>query len=123
MEYIFFDDFKKMDLRIAKIISAERIPSTRALLKLQIDLGSEKRQLVAGLAEYYSPEELVGKLIVVVANLAPRKIRGVESQGMLLATDTDPPVLLTVEKEVPPGSKIRWFLFFFSSWKFFDNII
>jgi len=107
MEYIFFDDFKKMDLRIAKIISAERIPSTRALLKLQIDLGSEKRQLVAGLAEYYSPEELVGKLIVVVANLAPRKIRGVESQGMLLATDTDPPVLLTVEKEVPPGSKIR----------------
>ena len=107
MEYIFFDEFKKIDLRIAKIISAERVPNTRSLLKLNIDLGSEKRQLVAGLAEYYPPEELVGKSIVVVANLAPRKIRGIESQGMLLATDTDPPVLLTVEKDVPAGSKVR----------------
>ena len=72
-----------------------------------LDQGDEQRQLVAGLAEYYKPEELVGKTIIVVANLEPKKIRGLESQGMLLATDTYPPKLLTVEGEVPPGSKIR----------------
>ena len=107
MSYVSFDEFKKMDLRTAKILEAEKVPNTRALLKLKIDLGSEQRQLVAGLAEYYKPEELVGKTIIVVANLEPKKIRGLESQGMLLATDTYPPRLLTVKEDVPPGSRIR----------------
>lgn len=107
MSYVSFDEFKKIDLRVAKILEAEKVPNTRALLKLKIDLGDEQRQLVAGLAEYYKPEELVGKTIIVVANLEPKKIRGLESQGMLLATDTYPPKLLTVEGEASPGSKIR----------------
>ena len=104
---ISFDDFMKVDLRTAKVIKAERVAGTSKLLRLEIDLGAEKRQLVAGLAEYYKPEELEGKTIIIVANLEPKKIRGIESQGMLLATNTYPPKLLTVDGEVPPGTKIR----------------
>jgi len=102
------DEFRKMDLRIAKVISAERIPKTDKLLKLEIDLGEERRTIVAGIAEVYSPEELVGREIVVIANLEPAKIRGVISQGMLLAaTDKDgKPVILRPDKEVDPGSKV-----------------
>ncbi len=106
-ETITFDEFMKIDLRVAKILKAERVPGTSKLLRLEIDLGNEKRQLVAGLAEYYKPEELEGKTIIVVANLEPKKIRGIESQGMLLATDTYPPKLLTVDGEAPAGARIR----------------
>jgi methionyl-tRNA synthetase len=87
---ITYDDFKKLELKVAKILSAEAVPGATKLLKLQIDLGTEQRQIVAGIALAYKPEELVGKSIVVVANLAPAVIRGVESNGMLLAATAKP---------------------------------
>lgn len=103
-----FEDFQKVDLRIGKIIKAEKIEDSEKLLKLNVDFGEEKRQLVAGIAKFYSPESLIGKEIVVVFNLEPKKIRGIESQGMLLAADFGgKPVLLIPEKEVPPGTKIK----------------
>ncbi len=102
------DLFKKIDLRVGVVKSCERIPGTTKLLRLIVDLGElGDRQLVAGIGEYYKPEELVGKYIVVVANLEPKRIRGVVSQGMLLAAESDgKPVLLTVAEPVKPGSKI-----------------
>lgn len=113
-----FDDFKKVDLRVAKIIAAERVEGSDKLLKLQVDLGSElgERQIIAGIGKVYEPESLIGKEIVIVANLEPRTFTlrlssgqvGLESQGMLLAANSeDGPVLLMPEKEVPPGSKIQ----------------
>lgn len=103
-----FDDFKKLDLRIGKVLSAERIQGTDKLIKMEIDLGTEKRQLVAGMAEFLEPNHLVGKELPVVVNLEPKKFRGIESQGMVLAVDVDgEPVLLHPEKEVPPGSIIK----------------
>ncbi len=102
-----FDDFKKIELKVAKIISAEKIEGKDKLLKVQINLGSEERQIVSGIAEYYSPESLVGKEIIVVANLEPRIFGEIESNGMLLATsDNGKIVLLAPESEVAPGSKI-----------------
>ena len=108
MKDINFEEFQKIDLRIGKITEAEKIEGTDKLLKLKVDLGKEKRQLVAGIAKFYQPEDLVGKEIVVVANLEPKNLRGVESQGMLLAADVEgKPVLLKPDQEVPPGTKIR----------------
>jgi len=104
---ISFEDFLKIDIRVGKVISAERVKNSVKLVKLIVDLGLEKRQLVAGIAGYYSPEELIGKNIVVLANLKPKKIMGIESQGMLLAAVVDnKPVLLTTDKDVPPGTKV-----------------
>jgi len=103
-----FEEFKKMDLRVAKVIEVEKLEGTDKLLKLKIDLGQEQRQIVAGIAESYKPEDLVGKEIVIVANLEPKKVFGVESKGMLLAAENkDRVVLLVPEKEVPPGTKIH----------------
>lgn len=102
-----FDEFKKIELRAAKIISAEKIEGSEKLLKLRVDLGDEKRQLVAGIGKAYDPENLIGGEIIVVANLEPRILFGVESQGMLLAAEGERPVLLRPDKEVPPGAKIR----------------
>jgi methionine--tRNA ligase beta chain len=103
-----FEDFQKIDLRVGKVLEAEKVEGSEKLLKLIVDLGSEKRQLVAGIAKYYNPEDLIGKEIVVVANLEPKKLMGIESQGMLLAADVNgEPVILIPEKEVPPGTKIR----------------
>ncbi len=105
---ISFEDFQKIDLRVAKIIEAKRVEGSEKLLKLIVDLGNEKRQLVAGIAKYYRPEDLIGKEIVVVANLEPKKIMGIESQGMLLAANLNgEPVILIPEKEVPPGTKVK----------------
>lgn len=105
---ITFDDFKKLDIRIGKILSAERVIGTDKLLKLEVDLGTERRQLVAGIAGSYAPEQIVGKEIPVLTNLEPRTIRGVESHGMILAADMEgTPVLMHPEKEVPAGSIIR----------------
>ncbi len=104
---ISIDEFQKIDLRTAKVISAEAIPKAKKLLKLQVDLGSEKRQIVAGLAEHYQPADLVGKTVILLANLQPATIRGVESQGMLLAVEgEDGLVVLTPEKSVPPGRRV-----------------
>ena len=104
---ITIDDFKKIDLRVVKIMAAERVEGSDKLLKLQVDMGEEKRQIVAGIGFGYNPEALVGKEIIVVANLEPRAFMGIESQGMLLAASSDFPVLLQPEKEVTPGSVIR----------------
>ena len=109
MENITLADFKKLDLRVAKILSAEKVEGSEKLLRLQIDLGTEKRQLIAGIARDYQPEELIEKEIIVITNLEPRVILGLESQGMLLAatdSETGKIVLLTSEKVVTPGSSI-----------------
>ena len=90
--------------------SAERIPGADKILKLMVDIGEETRQIVAGLAVSYTPEELVGKKVVVVANLAPRKLRGVESNGMIVAAAVGPegkPVICTFAEDVPPGAKLK----------------
>lgn len=114
-ETIQYDDFAKIDLRVATITAAEAHPNADRLLKLQIDLGSEQRQICAGVKAYYEPEALVGRQIIVVANLAPRKIRGEESNGMLLAAsamggengeEIQDVVLLAPGKEVPAGSSV-----------------
>lgn len=106
---ITYDEFDKLDLRVGKVLEAERVPKADKLLKLTVDLGFEKRTILSGIAEYYSPEELVGKLVTVVANLAPRKIRGIESQGMLLMAGNDFGKLYSVgpEKDIEPGSIVK----------------
>ena len=107
-----YDEFAKLDLRVATIIDAENHPNANRLLKLKIDLGGEKRQICAGIKAYYAPDELIGRQIVVVANLAPRKIRGEESNGMLLAAivmeedSVQDIVVLGPSKQVPPGSAV-----------------
>lgn len=107
LEFIDIDTFKKLDLRVGFVKSADRIPGSKKLLKLMINLGNEDRQVVAGLAEWYKPEDLVNKYVIVVANLKPRKLMGVESQGMILATcNKGKPIILTVIEPVEPGSKI-----------------
>ena len=103
-----FEEFMKLDIRIGKIISAEKVEATDKLMKLEVDLGNEKRQLVAGIAEYYNPEEIIGKKTPVLTNLEPKTFKGIESQGMILAVDVNnEPVLLLPEKDVPEGSKVR----------------
>ena len=105
---ISFDDFKKLEIRIGRILSAEKVKETDKLLKLEIDLGTEKRQLVAGIAEFYEPSHLIGRELPVLVNLEPRKIREIESKGMILAIDVNGrPVLLNPDREVPPGSIVR----------------
>jgi methionyl-tRNA synthetase len=106
---IVYDDFDKIDLRVGKVLKAERVPKADKLLKLTVDLGFEQRTILSGIAEYYKPEELVGKLVTVVANLAPRKIRGIESQGMLLMAGNDFGKLYSVgpEQDIEPGSAVK----------------
>jgi methionyl-tRNA synthetase len=108
-QYITIDDFTKVELRVAQILVAERIPKADKLLRLEVDLGYEKRQILAGIAQYYEPEKLIGRKIVIVANLAPRKMRGLESNGMLLAASLEggAPVLAGFLEEVPLGSRLK----------------
>ncbi len=104
---ISIDDFRKVELKIATVKSAEPHPNADKLMVLQIDLGSEQRQICAGIRNHYTPEELVGKQIVVVANLETAKLRGLESQGMLLAASNEGRVIvLTPEKSVLAGAKV-----------------
>jgi methionine--tRNA ligase beta chain len=103
-----FEEFKKIELKVAKIISAEEVEGSEKLLKLKVSLGDEERQILAGIAKKYSSQDLEGKEIILVANLEPRNLMGLESQGMLLAADDEGgPVLIQPEKNVPPGTKIR----------------
>jgi methionyl-tRNA synthetase len=108
-ELITIDDFVKVDLRVAQILVAERIPKADKLLRLEVDLGYEKRQILAGIAQFYTPEQLVGRKIVIVANLAPRKMRGLESNGMLLAASLPDgaPVLAGFLEGVPLGARLK----------------
>ncbi len=108
MDIITYEEFKKLDLRVAVVLKAERVEGTTKLLRLQIDLGTEQRQIVAGVAETYAPEELLGKRFTVIANLKPAVIRGVESQGMLLAGIKDGKAVIPFfDGDIAPGSKVQ----------------
>ena len=104
-----YEEFSKLDIRIGKIVEVEEIPKSKKLIKLMIDIGEENpRQVVAGIKQYYKPEDLVGRQVVVLTNLQPVKLMGVESKGMILAGDIDGrAVLLQPDSEVPPGTKVR----------------
>ncbi|UCH28781.1 MAG: methionine--tRNA ligase subunit beta, partial [Myxococcales bacterium] len=108
-DFIEFDDFMKVDLRVGLVKEAERVEKSKKLLKLTVDAGeSEPRQILAGISEHYAPEDLIGKRVVIVANLKPRKLMGLESQGMVLAaSDDDGLAVLFVDKEVEPGSRAK----------------
>jgi len=103
-----YDDFGKLDLRVAKILTVEKIPGKSRIVKGEIDLGEEKRNVIIGGAEFYETDDLVGKIVIVVTNLVPKKIAGIESNAMLLAADMDgKPFWLTVDDEVALGTKIK----------------
>ena len=105
---ISYEDFTKLDLRVAKIDSVEPIPGKSKIVKGIVDLGEEKRVVIIGGAEFYQPEDLVGKTVIIVANLEPKKLAGIESNAMLLAADVnEKPYWLTVIEEVPLGTKIK----------------
>jgi methionyl-tRNA synthetase len=106
---IAIDDFMKVELRVAKVLAAERVPKSNRLLKLQVDVGTEQRTLVAGIAEAYEPDALVGKSVVVVFNLKPAKLMGIESNGMVLAASPDggKPIVVTFEEAPAPGTRVR----------------
>ena len=107
MEMINFEDFVKIDLRIGKIIEAEKVEVSSKIIKTTVDLGEEKRQILAGIGKFYTPEELINKIVVVVANLSSKKIMGMDSEGMILAVKDDNNLsLLGVDKEIKIGSKI-----------------
>lgn len=110
MSHATFDDWKKLEIKVGKIVSVERVPDADKLYKLLVDIGEvDPRQIVSGIVPYYTVEELQGKLICVITNLAPAKFRGVDSNGMLLAASTEDDekvILLTPEKDIPPGSII-----------------
>jgi methionine--tRNA ligase beta chain len=110
MDPISIDQFKTLDLRVAKILAAERVEGTDRLLELRVDLGTQQRTIVSGIAHFRAPEELVGHSIVIVANLEPAKIRGIESQGMLLAAggraEGEEFSLLTPDRDVAPGTAV-----------------
>ncbi len=108
MSIISYDDFTKLDLRVAKIIETEIIPGKSKIVKGIIDLGNERRTVIIGGAQFYRPEELVDKVVIVIVNLEPKKMAGVESNAMLLAADVDDkPYWLTVNEDVPLGSPIK----------------
>lgn len=112
---ISFDDFSKLELKIGTVLEAEEVEGSEKLIKLKVDLGpapdgagQDIRQILAGVKQWYSPEDLIGKQLVMVANLEPKMMMGLESQGMVLAADSEAgPVFLTVSKEILPGAKIR----------------
>jgi len=102
------DDFFKLDLRMGKILTAEKIEGADKLYKLSVDLGTEVRTICSGVAQFYTPEELVGKVVPIIANLAPRMMRGVSSSGMILMADTAAgPSLLLPLKEVAAGARVK----------------
>jgi methionyl-tRNA synthetase len=106
---ITIDDFMKVDLRVAKVLTAEKVPNSRKLVKMTIDLGAEQRTLVAGIAEAYEPDQLVGRTIVMVFNLKPAKLMGIESNGMVLAASPDggKPTLVGFDQDIPLGTRVR----------------
>src|SRR3989304_3115620 len=99
----------RVDLRVARVLAAERVPKSKKLLKLEVDLGSEERTLVAGIGDAYAPESLVGRTVVVVANLKPAKLMGIESNGMVLAASPDggKPILLGFDEAPAAGTRVR----------------
>jgi methionyl-tRNA synthetase len=107
-ELIGIEDLTKVDLRVGKIVAAERVEKSDKLVKLKVDIGTETRQVVAGIGKSYTPEDLMGKTIVIVTNLKPAKIMGIESQGMLLAASSaDSLAVVTFDREIKPGSRVK----------------
>ncbi len=106
---ISYAEFAKLDIRMGQILAAEQVPNTDRLLRLEVKIGDQTRQLVAGIAAAYRPEEVIGQTIPILANLAPRVIRGIESQGMILCPrdEHDLPVLLIPERPVPAGAAVK----------------
>ncbi|MFX1503160.1 MAG: methionine--tRNA ligase subunit beta, partial [Promethearchaeota archaeon] len=103
-----YDEFNRLDIRVALVKNVEKVPKANKLYKLSIDIGTEKKTLVAGLAEHYKSDDLIGKKIVVLTNLEPRKLRGILSEGMLLAAvDGDNVSILIPDKDLQPGAKIE----------------
>ncbi len=108
MSNVTYDDFAKLDIRVAKVIQVEKIPGKSRIIKGKIDLGTEQRDVIIGGAEFYQPDELLNRLVIVITNLEPRKIGGIESNAMLLAADLNgKPYWLTVNDSVPLGTKIK----------------
>lgn len=108
MDMITFDEFKKLDLRVGEILKAERVPQTDKLLKIELNLGTEVRTMISGIADTYTPEELVGKKLIVIANLKPAVIRGIESQAMLLAAEVGGQAIIPFfDREVAAGAKVK----------------
>jgi len=108
METILFEDFRKIDIRIGKILTAERVEGSDKLLKLEVDFGTDQRQIIAGIAQFYAPEALIGKECPFAYNLAARMLKGLESQGMILCpSDVNGPVLMHPDKEIEPGSIVK----------------
>ena len=103
---ITFDEFSRMDLRVVKVLSAERVPETDKLMRLQVDLGAEQREIVSGIAKHYTPEQLIGKHVVMVVNLKPAKIRGIVSHGMVLAASQEDSLKL-LSVDMPIGSRVK----------------
>jgi len=107
MNYINFVEFKKIDIRVGLVLQAERVQNTDKLMRLIVDIGEEKRQIVAGIASHYKPEELIAKKLIVVANLEPKEFRGLESQGMILAADWgDETKVIFVDDKIPLGTRV-----------------
>ncbi len=107
-DLISFDEFKRMDLRVGEVQKAERVPQTDKLLRLEVNIGNEVRTMVAGVADTYAPEDLIGRKIVVIVNLKPAIIRGIESQAMLLAAEVEGKAIIPFfDREVPAGAKVR----------------
>jgi methionyl-tRNA synthetase len=108
-ERITIDDFMKVELRTAKVLAAEKVPNSRKLIKLAVEVGTEQRTLVAGIADAYEPEQLLGRTVVVVFNLKPAKLMGIESDGMVLAASPEggKPTLVGFDVDVPPGTRVR----------------
>lgn len=106
---IAIDDFMRVELRVAKVLEAEAVPKSKKLIKLKVDVGTEQRTIVAGIAEAYQPDQLVGRTIVIVANLKPAKLMGIESNGMVLAASPEGglPSLVAVDPNLPAGSRVR----------------
>ena len=105
---ISIEEFQKIDLRVAQVLAAEAVPKSRKLLKLRVSLGTEERTVLAGIAEHYAPGDLVGKKVVVVANLQPAKLMGIESQGMVLAGEGGQGFgVVMLDRDLPPGSKVK----------------
>lgn len=106
---ISIDDFMKVELRTAKVLAAEKVPNSKKLIKMSVDVGAEQRTLVAGIAEAYEPDALVGRTVVMVFNLKPAKLMGIESNGMVLAASPDggKPILVGFDQEISPGTRVR----------------
>ncbi|WMT52028.1 MAG: methionine--tRNA ligase subunit beta [Ferroplasma sp.] len=108
MEEISIDEFHKLDIRVGRVVECEKVEKSRNLLKIIVDLGEEKKQIISSISNYYTPEEMMGKQLIILNNLEPAKFMGLESQGMLLAVEDDNGVsLLKPDREMAPGTRVH----------------